>query len=107
MKSGIHPEWHQAKIICTCGNTFTAGSTLPQIQVDICSHCHPFYTGQQKFIDTQGQVEKFTKRQSVSEVRKTERVKIAAERQSKEQQAKAEKPSLKELLLRARRKATS
>lgn len=107
MKSGIHPEWHQAKISCTCGNTFTVGSTLPQIQIDICSHCHPFYTGQQKFIDTQGQVEKFTKRQSVSEIRKSERVKIIAERQSKEQQAKAEKPSLKELLLRARRKATS
>ena len=64
MKANIHPKWYpEAKIICACGNTFTAGSTKPEIRVEICYACHPFFTGKAKFIDAQGRVEKFQARQ--------------------------------------------
>ncbi|MBI3114987.1 MAG: 50S ribosomal protein L31 [Candidatus Kerfeldbacteria bacterium] len=60
MKQGIHPNYtHEAKVICACGNTFTTGSTLDTIHVEICSNCHPFYTGKQKLIDTAGRVDRF------------------------------------------------
>jgi large subunit ribosomal protein L31 len=60
MKSNTHPTWHnQAKVTCSCGNVFTTGSTLPELSVDICAACHPFYTGEMKFVDVQGRVEKF------------------------------------------------
>ena len=60
MKTKIHPKYYKdAKVTCACGNTFTTGSTLPEIKVDICSACHPFFTGEMKFVDTQGRVEKF------------------------------------------------
>lgn len=63
MKKGIHPEYHrEAKIKCACGNSFTVGSTAPEINVEICSKCHPFYTGRDKIIDTAGRVERFKKR---------------------------------------------
>jgi len=64
MKQGIHPKWYpEAKVICACGNTFTTGSTKEEIRVEVCSACHPFYTGQQKFLDTLGRVEKFQAKQ--------------------------------------------
>lgn len=60
MKANTHPTYYpDAKVTCSCGNTFTTGSTLPEITVDICSACHPFFTGEMKFVDTQGRVEKF------------------------------------------------
>jgi len=60
MKKDIHPNYHQnAKISCSCGNSFEAGSTLPEIKVEICSACHPFFTGKQKFIDTAGRIDRF------------------------------------------------
>lgn len=63
MKADIHPTYHaDAKIICACGNIVTAGSTVPEIHVEICSNCHPFYTGKQKLIDTARRVEKFEER---------------------------------------------
>ena len=63
MKAEIHPEYYtDAKVTCVCGNTFTTGSTLKEIKVDICSACHPFYTGKQKLVDTEGRVEKFKKK---------------------------------------------
>lgn len=63
MNAAIHPEYHvQAKVICACGNTFTTGSTLAELHVEICSKCHPFYTGKQKLVDTARRVEKFTER---------------------------------------------
>jgi large subunit ribosomal protein L31 len=64
MKKNIHPKWYdQAKVVCNCGNTFFIGSTQPEIKVEICSKCHPFFTGELKFVDTQGRVDKFVKRQ--------------------------------------------
>jgi len=63
MKSGIHPEYVNAKIICLCGNEVETRSTAgPEIHVEICSACHPFYTGQQKIVDTAGRVERFKRR---------------------------------------------
>jgi len=59
MKQGIHPQYYQAKVTCACGNSFTTGSTLETIEVEICSKCHPFFTGTQKFVDTKGRIDKF------------------------------------------------
>lgn len=62
MKTGIHPPYHRAKVSCACGNIFTVGSTKERIEVEICSQCHPFYTGASRLVDTTGRVEKFRKR---------------------------------------------
>jgi len=62
LKKEIHPQYNQATVICSCGNTFVTGSTKSEIKVEICSSCHPFFTGKQKIIDTAGRVEKFQKK---------------------------------------------
>jgi len=62
MKKGIHPEYVESTVVCACGNTFTTRSTKKEIRVEICSQCHPFYTGKQKFIDSAGRVEKFKRK---------------------------------------------
>lgn len=67
MKSGIHPQYVEATVTCACGNTFTVGSTKPQLRVDVCSACHPFYTGTQRILDTAGRVERFRKRFNISD----------------------------------------
>jgi large subunit ribosomal protein L31 len=73
MREGIHPEWHpEARVICACGNTWTVGSTVPEIRTDICSACHPFYTGEQRIVDTEGQVDRFMKRLRVRDERLVE-----------------------------------
>ncbi len=59
MKEGIHPKYMDTKVTCGCGNTFTTRSTKPELKVDICSACHPFYTGKLKYVDTAGRIEKF------------------------------------------------
>ena len=59
MKKGIHPDYFATTVTCSCGNTFVTGSTRREMKVDICSSCHPFYTGQMKYIDTAGRIEKF------------------------------------------------
>jgi len=67
MKANIHPKWYpEAKVTCACGNSFTVGSTLPEIHVEICSKCHPFFTGEMRFVDVQGRVEKFQARQKAA-----------------------------------------
>ncbi|MBI4036933.1 50S ribosomal protein L31 [Candidatus Daviesbacteria bacterium] len=107
MKANVHPDWYpDAKVVCACGATFTTGSTVPSIRVDICSACHPFFTGQQKFVDTQGQVEKFGKKQAVAQTKKAEIAKIMEARAAKAPKAASDKPSLKDLLLKARQKAS-
>jgi large subunit ribosomal protein L31 len=89
MKTQIHPKWYpEAKVTCACGNTFTVGSTLPEIQVEVCSVCHPFYTGQMKYVDTAGRVEAFkTKMASMQTKRlsKTEKRKLKKQRQLEEE----------------------
>lgn len=84
MQTQIHPQWFaEAKVTCACGNTFTVGATVPEIRVDVCYNCHPFYTGQMKYVDTAGRVEAFKARRagasqkvvSKSEKRKLKRLK--------------------------------
>ena len=65
MKQGIHPEYHQCKVTCACGETFVTGSVRKEMRVDICSKCHPFFTGKQKLVDTGGRVDRFNKRYGI------------------------------------------
>ena len=67
MKAGIHPKYVEATVTCACSNPFTIGSTQPVLKVDVCSKCHPFYTGQQRILDTAGRVERFRKRFNLNE----------------------------------------
>ncbi|MBM4458797.1 MAG: 50S ribosomal protein L31 [Chloroflexi bacterium] len=63
MKPKIHPKYYaSARVACACGNSWTTGATVPEIRVDVCSACHPFYTGEQRIVDTAGQVDRFMKR---------------------------------------------
>ncbi len=62
MKPGIHPEYHEVEVRCACGATWKTRSTKPELHLEICSNCHPFFTGRQKLVDTEGRVERFTKK---------------------------------------------
>ena len=62
MKEKIHPKYMQATVTCACGNSFTTGSTKPVLKVEVCSKCHPFFTGEQRIMDTAGRVERFKRR---------------------------------------------
>ena len=95
MKQGIHPTYFpEAKVICSCGNTWTTGSTQELIRTDVCSNCHPFYTGEQRIVDTAGQVDRFMKRlnrysahQADESVRREQAEQKAQERFTKQQLA--------------------
>ena len=68
MKDKIHPKYYtDAKIVCSCGNTFTIGSTRKEMKVELCSKCHPFFTGERKMIDTAGRVERFKQRYKIKD----------------------------------------
>jgi large subunit ribosomal protein L31 len=74
MKANIHPKWYpSANVVCACGNTWTTGATIPEIRTDICSACHPFYTGEQRIVDTEGQIDRFLKKLQVRTDRVAER----------------------------------
>jgi len=62
MKAAIHPEYHRCVVTCACGNTFETRSTVNELHVEVCSNCHPFYTGQQRLVDTAGRVERFNRK---------------------------------------------
>jgi len=62
MKEGIHPKYGESRVVCACGHSWTTRSTLKEIHVEICSNCHPFFTGKQKLVDTAGRVERFQKK---------------------------------------------
>jgi large subunit ribosomal protein L31 len=77
MKKDIHPKYEEATVHCSCGNTFTTRSTKPELHVELCSQCHPFYTGKQKLVDSGGRVERFKRRfdkKDVSEKAETSKV---------------------------------
>jgi large subunit ribosomal protein L31 len=77
MKTGIHPKYFaKANVICACGNTFVTGATQEEIRVEICAQCHPFYTGEEKLIDTAGRVEKFKSRRAAKVEPKTKKVRV-------------------------------
>jgi len=92
MKKDIHPKYYpNAKVICACGNTFTTGSVEKEIHVEICSACHPFYTGKAKFVDTAGRVDRFKKMMEKSTAKakknkgkKKERIKLKKKKGKKE-----------------------
>jgi large subunit ribosomal protein L31 len=85
VKEKIHPNWHpQARVHCACGNTFTTGSTMKEIAVEICSACHPLFTGQQKLIDTAGRVDKFNQRAAAAEKKKQEAAARQAAKKAKQ-----------------------
>jgi large subunit ribosomal protein L31 len=86
VKEKLHPTWFpNANVHCACGHTFTTGSTLKDISVEVCSACHPFFTGQQKFLDTAGRVDKYNQRVAAAEAKKAE----AAERARKKAETAA------------------
>ena len=99
MKAVIHPKWYpEAKVTCACGNTFTTGATVPEIRVEICYNCHPFYTGQMKFVDTAGRVDAFRAKQagaSKKVISKTEKRRLKKEKKLREEMERPE--SLTEL----------
>jgi|SRR3989344_1239512 len=108
MKANIHPNWFsEAKVTCACGNTFVTGSTVENIRVELCSACHPFFTGAQKFVDTLGTVERFQKKSEEAKVKRAERARALENRKAKFEESRKEKPSLKDLLMQARKTAAS
>lgn len=99
MKAKIHPQWFEkAQVVCACGNMFTIGSTRETIHVEICHKCHPFYTGEMKFVDTLGRVEKFQQKQKTGAA---QAVVLAAKKKKKaEKEEQIRRPkSLREMLL--------
>ena len=93
MKKDIHPKFYEkAKIICACGNVMEVGSTVSEIRVELCSKCHPFYTGKQKLVDTARRVEKFQERLAKKEAAaKTRKGKKAKKERERARRAKKEK----------------
>ncbi len=88
MKKGIHPKYYpDAKVICSCGNTFTVGATKKVIRTDVCSACHPFFTGEQRLVDTGGQVERFIRRLEKSEELRAERTGAQEAEEAEEEEA--------------------
>lgn len=67
MKEKIHPDYHKCMVTCACGNTFETGSTRKEMRVELCSQCHPFFTGKQKLVDTGGRVERFKRRYGLTD----------------------------------------
>ncbi len=99
MKAAIHPKYYaDAKVICACGNTFTTGATVPEIHVEICGSCHPFYTGTMRFVDTAGRVDSFKAKMAGASkklISKSEKRKAKKEKRLQEEAARPE--SLAEL----------
>jgi len=95
MKQGVHPKYFdQAQVICVCGNKFTTGSTQEVIHVELCYNCHPFYTGEQKFVDSASRIQKF---QAKTETAKKYNV-IAKEKKEKEKKKTESPKSLRDML---------
>ncbi len=106
MKEGIHPKIHKNCLVtCVCGNSFETISTRENITADICSSCHPFYTGQQKFVDTEGRIDKFIKKQKISEDKK-KKASATKKTKAKKRGKKEKAPTLKEMLEKARKQAS-
>lgn len=99
MKSDIHPKWYpDAKVTCACGNSFVVGASKPELRVEICYRCHPFFTGEMKFVDTMGRVERFQKKQKAAET--TASVVAAKKKKKAEREETLRNPkSLKEMLM--------
>jgi len=98
MKAKIHPTYYDnCQVTCTCGNSFVTGSTVKEIKVEICSNCHPFYTGQSKYIDTEGRIDKFQRQRKAAAANKKvgKKKKRRAKNKTKIQEPQAAKGSVK------------
>lgn len=98
MKPSIHPTWYTCKVSCACGNSFVVGGTKPEIKIEVCAKCHPFFTGEMKFLDTLGRVERFQQKQKTADSQaqvQTEKKKKKADREAQLRQPK----SLKDMLM--------
>ncbi|MCO6452124.1 MAG: 50S ribosomal protein L31 [Caldilineales bacterium] len=111
MKEGIHPKYYPAAIVvCSCGNTWTTGSTKPEIHTDVCSACHPFFTGEQRIVDTAGQVDRFMKRlRGKDEIRTRVRAEAQARTSEREvaRKARARGDDPDAAIAKARKEATN
>lgn len=106
MKAEIHPNYHKkAKVTCACGNSFEVGSTSDKLEVEVCSQCHPFYTGQEKVMDRAGRVERFKARRNVAEEQqKKEEQRVKEKKQKKEKAAKAKAEEEEKKIKKANKK---
>ncbi|MCL5746697.1 MAG: 50S ribosomal protein L31 [Patescibacteria group bacterium] len=96
MKANIHPQYYnEAQVICSCGNEFTIGSTIPVIRVELCSKCHPFYTGEQRFVDSASRIQKFQQKQTKASAYKVNAMKKKDEMKKKDNEPK----TLREMLM--------
>ena len=96
MKASIHPQYFaNAHVVCVCGNRFTTGSTLEEIRVELCNKCHPFYTGEQRFVDSASRIQKFQQKQNIAKQYLTKKVK----KQEEQKQKNAEPKTLREMLM--------
>lgn len=99
MKSKIHPEYHKINVKCSCGNTFEVGSTLKtSVTTEICHKCHPFWTGETKYVDIEGRVNQFKRKIDTAEKERIKRIALLKEKIAKEKERKEAPKSLKEML---------
>ncbi len=99
MKS-VHPQYFDdAKVVCSCGNSFTVGATVPEIHVELCNKCHPFYTGQQKFVDTASRIDKFRRKIEVAKEKP-----VKSKKETVEKDASDDAPKTLREMLQALRK---
>ncbi len=96
MKKGIHPKYYDdCQVTCACGNKFVTGSTVSEIKVEICAACHPFYTGQAKYIDTEGRIERFERKRKVAAVSRTKLQKKKDSQKTKKKKKNGKKLEIK------------
>ena len=99
MKKGIHPKYNKkVTVTCACGNTLTTGSTLESITVEVCSKCHPFYTGEERFVDTEGRVDKFNRKKQIAEKERKKRIKALKKKIERQKARETAAKSLKEMM---------
>lgn len=106
MKKDIHPKLNtECLVTCACGNTFKTMSTLPSISVEICSECHPYYTGQRKFVDTEKRIDKFNRKMQLAEEKKKAADKIKTSKKTKKGGSRPKDMSVKEMLAQMKEEA--
>lgn len=98
MKANIHPKYYETQVVCACGNRFTLGSTEEKIHVELCSNCHPFYTGEQRFVDSASRIQKFQKKQQTAQQHIAKKV----EKKEAEKKKQDGPKTLREMLLGAK-----
>ncbi len=99
MKTGIHPKYNEEiTVACACGNKFTTGSTVESLTVEICSNCHPFWTGDHKFVDIEGRVDKFKKKQDIGDKARKARIEALKAKMAKQKEIQEGPKSLKDML---------